>query len=493
MRNKDILREKAQSLPQTSGVYMMRDLAGNVIYIGKAKNLKKRVSSYFMPSKQSDLLVNYPKIAAMVELVESIDVIEVKSEAEALILESKLIKQWKPKYNTLERDDKKFLLLKIDLHTAIPQFRLTRNRTDKQSRYYGPFVNSAMLKKTLDELRVKYGILLGDARPKQIGQEKYQLYDDARSQIYGKHPNIVTKTEYHERVTKACAFLEGKVRGLVKEIEGKMLSASKRREYEKAARLRDVLFALKQTLEPKHKFIKVIVPAQVGPKNSLKELRILLGLDQLPVHIECFDISHISGTFVVASMVRFTDGTADKRQYRRYKIKTFIGNDDYRAMEEVVGRRYKRLNEEGRPFPDLILIDGGKGQISAALKAFKHYKLNAPPVVGLAKKKETIIFADSRPPLNLPLSSPAIHLLQRIRDEAHRFANTFNADLRSKKLKNSLLDEFKGIGDKRKQLLIKYFGGIENLKKASIEEIEEVEGIGPKLAEGLWNFIHGGK
>jgi excinuclease ABC subunit C len=214
-----------------------------------------------------------------------------------------------------------------------------------------------------------------------------------------------------------------------------------------------------------------------------------LGLPAPPGTLECFDISHISGTFVVASLVRFADGRPDKDQYRRFQIKSFVGNDDFRAMEEVVGRRYRRLRSEGRAFPDLVVIDGGQGQVGAALKAFLTLELTPPPLVGLAKKRETILFPDGRPPLNLPLAHPGLRLLQRLRDEAHRFANTYNADLRSKRIRESILEDFPGIGAVRRIALLNHFRNIEHLRAAGIAEIREVPGFGPKLAAELHEFL----
>jgi excinuclease ABC subunit C len=215
-----------------------------------------------------------------------------------------------------------------------------------------------------------------------------------------------------------------------------------------------------------------------------------LGLPSPPDAMECFDISHISGTYVVASMVRFAGGKPDKDHYRRFRIKSFVGNDDYRAMEEVVGRRYSRLREEGRPFPDLVVIDGGRGQVAAALKAFVALELPPPPIIGLAKKDETIIFPDKRAALDLPLSHPGLQLLQRLRDEAHRFANTYNADLRSKKIRESLLDDLGGMGAVRRAALLGHFGDIDRLRAATAEEIAEVPGFGPKLAGELHAFLN---
>jgi len=195
----------------------------------------------------------------------------------------------------------------------------------------------------------------------------------------------------------------------------------------------------------------------------------------------------------VASMVRFVGGKPDKRGYRRFKIKSFMGNDDFRAMEEVVGRRYSRLVEEGQSFPELVVIDGGLGQVMASLKAFEVMEAEAPPLIGLAKREETIVFPDERGELKLKPSDPALRLLQRVRDEAHRFANRFNADLRSKKIKESILDDFPGLGKVRRGLLLEHFGSIEKMKKATVEELSSVEGFGKKMAERLFDFLKTGK
>jgi excinuclease ABC subunit C len=214
-------------------------------------------------------------------------------------------------------------------------------------------------------------------------------------------------------------------------------------------------------------------------------------LPALPQGIECSDISHISGTFVVASIVRFTGGRPDKANYRRFKIQGNIANDDYRAMEQVVGRRYRRLADEKKPMPELVVIDGGRGQVAAALKAFIAADLEPPALVGIAKERETIVFPDARLPLNLPLDHPGLQLLQRIRDEAHRFANSFNADLRSKRIRESVLDEFPGMGPLRRRALLAHFGSIDRLRAASAKDIAEAPGFGPLTAQALHKFLSG--
>jgi excinuclease ABC subunit C len=479
------LKEKVRRLPDRPGVYLMKDRIGRIIYVGKAKALKKRVSSYFQPSRGFTM---HPKIRALVEMIADFDTIEVKSEPEALLLEGKLIKQWKPRYNTDFTDDKRFLLVRVDLREELPRFRLVRIRKDDHSRYFGPFAHSGPLRKTLAQMRRQYGILLSDGTPARLPDGSWQLYDDVRAEIYG-FPNSVTTEGYRERVGSACAFLEGKSREWLESLRSEMASASQRREFEKAASLRDIVFALEKTLERPRHFERTDPTALNARGSALESLKDALALPTLPNAIECFDISHISGTFVVASMVRFADGKPDRDNYRRFRIKGFIGNDDFRAMEEVVGRRYGRLHNEGRMFPDLVVIDGGAGQVGAALKAFAALDLAPPPLVGLAKKEETIVFPDARVPLNIPLDHPGLRLLQRLRDEAHRFANTYNADLRSKRIRESLLDDFPGLGPVRRKALLEWFGGMDHLKVATPEEISEVAGFGPKLAAELHDFL----
>ncbi|PXA03796.1 excinuclease ABC subunit C [Coraliomargarita sinensis] len=479
------LKEKVRKLPHKPGVYLMKDRLGQTIYVGKAKDLKKRVSTYFQASRK--LMIAQPKVRAMIDLIHDFEIILVKSEAEALLLEGQLIKKYRPRYNTDFTDDKRFLLVRVDLRETLPRFRLTRNRTDSGSRYYGPFAHSGHLRKTLAELRREFGILLHDAKPVDLGDGRWRLYDDARQEIY-EHENEITEEEYKERLDAACKFLEGKAREWLGELKEEMKRAAERRDYETAASLRDRIAALEQTAARTRKFERNLLHTQ-NSETVLEELKQKLGLARKPVHMECFDISHISGSFCVASMVAFRKAKPDRKNYRRFKIRSFIGNDDFRAMEEVVGRRYRRLSDEGKKFPDLIVIDGGAGQVTAALKAFLSQGLEPPELIGLAKRNETVIFSDGRKPLNLEHNDPALRLLQHIRDEAHHFANSFNAELRSKRLKESILDDFKGLGTRRKQQLLLHFGSIQKLRGASVEALTEVEGIGKLTAERLVEFL----
>ena len=468
-------KAKARRAPHTPGVYLMKDAAGLVVYVGKAKDLKKRLASYFVPRQRMT-----PKVAAMMDTVADMEWHEVRSETEALLLEGKLIKRWRPRWNILFRDDKQFPQVRVDLADALPKFRIVRARTTDACRYFGPFPHQQAVRRTLNEMRKKFGILLADSTPTALPDGTWKLYDDARSEIQ-KHANVVTVEEYAARVTEACAFLEGKVESWGEQVEADMRKAAADRDYEKAASLRDLLDALKRTTEKSRRFLRENPLPRRDEASALTSLAAALGLERPPATAECFDISHISGTLAVASMVRFVDGQADKSGYRRFKIKSFEGNDDFRSMQEVVGRRYTRLHEEHRAFPELVIIDGGLGQVGAALAAFKEHDLAPPPLIGLAKREETIVFPDGRE-LKLPRHDVGLALLMRIRDEAHRFANDFNAELRSRKLRESLLDEMPGLGPKRKDALLAHFGSIQKLRKATAAEIAEVAGLSDKLA-----------
>ena len=477
-------KAKARRAPHTPGVYLMKDPAGLVVYVGKAKDLKKRLASYFIPRARMT-----PKVAAMMDTVADLEWHEVRSETEALLLEGKLIKRWRPRWNILFRDDKQFPQIRVDLGDPVPRFRIVRARTTESARYFGPFPHQQAVRRTINEMRKKFGILLADATPTQLPDGRWRLYGDLRSQIQ-KFPNEVTAEEYGARVTAACAFLEGKAGEWADQLEVDMRAAAAARDYEKAAELRDLLDALRRTTEKSRRFLRENPLPRRDESGALDALAAALGLSRPPATAECFDISHISGTLAVASMVRFVDGQADKTGYRRFKIKSFEGNDDFRSMEEVVGRRYSRLAEEGRAFPELVIIDGGLGQVGAALSAFRKAGLTPPPLIGLAKREETIVFPEGRE-LKLPRHDVGLALLMRIRDEAHRFANDFNADLRSRKLKESLLDEMPGLGPKRKDALLAHFGSIQKLRQASVEELAQVAGVSDKLAAEIAKFLEG--
>ncbi len=487
MQNQIIeLRKVARALTQSPGVYLMKDRLGHVIYVGKAKNLRRRVSSYFQGSRR--FVRAQPKVAAMIEMVREVTVHVTKNETEALLLEGKLIKEYKPRYNTDFTDDKQFLLVRVDLQNDLPRFRLCRNRKGDGALYYGPFAQSGFLRSTLSEMRKKFGILLADAKPVRLDSGRVKLYDDARAEIFSSQ-NETTVEEYRERVDQACAFLEGKAKDWLKELREEMERSAEALDFERAAELRDLSDALAKTIRNTRRFTRHWPKPKDDERAMVDGLRNSLRLDRSPKVIECFDVSHVSGTFVVASMVRFVSGKPDKRSYRRFKIRSFDGNDDFKAMEEVIARRYGRLLMEKSKFPDLVVVDGGLGQVSSAMDAFESLECEPPPLIGLAKKEETIVFPDKRAELQLGQRDSALRLLQQIRNEAHRFANQFNADLRSKRIRESVLDDLPGLGAVRRKALLGHFGSIDRLKNTTVEDLREVDGIGPKIAEQISLFL----
>jgi excinuclease ABC subunit C len=545
------VRKKLADLPHRPGVYLMKDRFGTVIYIGKARDLRKRVMTYFQPSRRMgwDL-----KFRALTDAIHDLDVHVVRSEPEALLLESKLVKELQPKFNIDLRDDKRFLMLKVNLRDPIPRFSFTRLRTDDGSRYFGPFPNSGALRNTLALMRRQFN--LRGCRPLTPGPQDYKhcLYGNLK---WCTAPCIgnVTHEQYLEQVQAACDFLDGQCGELAGQLEAEMRKAAAAQEYEKAADLRDAIDALKQTTARTTRFERTPwnLPVSVMPERDNLELGKVLGLPATPVRIEGFDISNISGTLKVASVVAFRNGRPDRANYRRLRIKDVDGQDDFACIAEAVRRRYARLlresaERETRPaestetatrnteedaeaktaiveelremmahpyaaleqlkshepapgssalpaprsalaLPDLIVIDGGKGQLGAACEELKKLGLEGIPIIGLAKEFEEIYRPGESLPLRLSQDSNALKLLQRIRDESHRVANSYNAQLRIKKISESLLDEFPGIGEARKAALLKRFGSIQRLRLASEEQIAEVSGFGGKVAAELKAFL----
>jgi excinuclease ABC subunit C len=483
----ETIRKKLSAVPHKPGVYLHKDRFGTVIYVGKALDLRKRVSQYFQSSRRNgwDLKFN-----ALVEAICDFDVHVVRSEPEALLLESKLVKEFKPRFNISLRDDKRFLMLKVNLNDPIPNFTFTRFKKDDGARYFGPFVNSVGLRNTVALAQKQFN--LRGCRVFTPGENDYKhcLYAHLK---YCTAPCVgnVTREQYLEQVTAACNFLEGQCREMQSQLEVEMKRAAAAHDFEKAADLRDLIRDLNDTWKKTEKFARVPYTLQlsINPENDLVELAKILDLPAPPQRIEGFDISNISGTFAVASLVSFKHGRPDRANYRRFKIKTVVGQDDFAGMAEVVGRRYSRLKREAKPMPDLILIDGGKGQLGMACAELKKLGLEKIPVIGLAKEFEEIYLPDRSEPLRLGLANPAVKLLQRLRDECHRVANSYNAQLRLKKISESVLDEFPGIGEQRKKALLKKFGSVQRLRTATLEQLAAVPGFGGKAAGELKSFL----
>jgi excinuclease ABC subunit C len=508
----------------------MKDRLGTIIYVGKAKDLRKRLSSYFLPSRSR---LADAKTRALIHSIHDFEFHLVRNEPESLLLEGKLIKEYRPRYNVSFRDDKRFLLLKVNLEDPFPRFHLCRVRKEDGARYFGPFAHSGALRETIAWMNRRFG--LRTCRPLSPGEADYRHCNaDVIRNCTAPCVRRISSEDYRERVRQACDFLSGKSKDLLASLEEDMRRAAAALEFERAAALRDVLVHLRQTLSPTRTFRRGRGVPRTGdgidPRADVAELREILQLDRDPVVMECFDISNISDTHCVASMVRFRQGVPDAANYRRYRIKTVHGQDDFASMAEVVRRRYSRILLEARPhvpegledtqlgpvealrriereieareaagtspprhpfvrLPDLVIVDGGRGQLGAACKELQRLGLHDLPIIGLAKKREEIFRPDLPEPLRVDHDRGALKLLQRIRDEAHRWANGYNELLMKRRVRESLLDDCPGVSARRKAALLRRFGSVARLRKASAEEIASVEGIGPALAEGIRRFL----
>ncbi|HYE22703.1 MAG TPA: excinuclease ABC subunit UvrC [Verrucomicrobiae bacterium] len=590
-----VLSEKIKELPKRSGVYIFKDSSGMVLYVGKAVRLRDRVSSYFKDDDKRDT-----RIQLMIGQIADFDYVVTDNEVESLVLENNFIKQLKPKYNVRLRDDKNYLFIKINLQDEIPTIEYDRKPTDRKAKYFGPYTSALSIKETLRMIRRIFPYCAND----KVGTKPCFFYH------IQKCPGVcigkISPEEYRKHtIDKIISFLEGRQIEVLKELQGQMKYLAAHKQYERAARVRDQIFALNRVLErqklvytskvsqdvfslymdgvssinlfiiregkltQKENFIlentkqsegseimesfltryylessnlpkeimlpgkinetelnklflekigrkpKFIVPTR-GPKlqllklgtenakqylesqsdkhlleearlmSSLKELQRVLNLESLPARIEAFDISNIQGTNAVGSMIVFDFGKPQKAEYRKFKINIKDTPDDFAMMKEMLLRRFKHLpgssEEKVWAKPDLILIDGGKGQLSTAVSVLKTYNLQIP-IIGLAKRLEEIFLPRQSTPIILPKSSIALFLLQRIRDEAHRFAITYHRKLRSRGAIRSLLDQIQGIGPAKKRMLLEKFGSPQKIREASLTEISEV--IGSKLAEKL--------
>lgn len=477
------LAEKIRNLPNKPGVYLMRDRLGRVIYVGKARSLKKRVGGYFQPARRSGA---DPKLRALMDSIRDFDIEVVRSEPEALLLEGKLIKEYKPKYNVSFRDDKRFLLVRLS-RDPYPRFALARLKKDDGCRYFGPFTHSGSLRRALEFILRRFGIRA--CHPALPGERDYKhCHNDILRHCSAPCMERISPEAYAERIEQACLLLEGRNPAVLEELEAEMKKAAASKQFERAAQMRDAVYDLRATgRHNQRKFVRDL-PRASDPVAEMEALRTVLGLDRAPEVIEGFDISHISGTHAVGSMVRFVRGRPDKAGYRHYRIRSVQTVDDYASMLEIVGRRYRRLAVERKRLPDVVLVDGGRGQLGVAIAALNEAGVSIP-VFGLAKEREEIHLPGAGAPVGLPENSPALHLIQRIRDEAHRFANAHHESRRREKIRESLLDEIEGVGESRKRALLERFGSVQRLRNARLEEIAAVPGIGSKMAAELKRFL----
>ncbi|MCD6277043.1 excinuclease ABC subunit UvrC [candidate division WOR-3 bacterium] len=577
-------------LPENPGVYLFLDKEGNPIYIGKAKNLKKRIKQYFR--KDTGL-----KGSTIIRKAVEVKYIITDSEIEALLLEDTLIKKHKPRYNINLKDDKKYPYIKVSTEEEFPRVFLTRKIVKGKGVYFGPYTSAKSVRRTLRLLQKLFP--LRTCRYKKLPDKECLDYHIGRcpAPCTGR----ISREKYNENVQKVISFLKGRTEELEKELEREMWRASEGQEFEKAAVLRDRLFALrnlkssqnvifpdkrdldiiniagdrgfwiiavlqirmgrmfgketfaindplqegeasvleyfliryyreldfippvvyvpeefegmkrvekalgvtlKKPVRGKEKRLLLMAKKNAGVElegyrlkvkrsipGSLLELQRHLKLKNPPKRIEGFDISNISGRYAVGSCVVFVNGRPLKGEYRRFRIKSIKGIDDYRMMGEVISRRILRILKEGKQPPDLILVDGGKGQLNVAMSVVESLGLEGYNVLAIAKRFETLYLPNGSV-LQLPPDSPALHLLKHVRDEAHRFAVGYHRRLRGKKVKSSVLDTIPGIGEKRKRDLILYFGSEKRIEGASIYDLMKVKGIGPLLAKTIYEKFH---
>ena len=405
------IKDKIKNIPHLPGVYLMKNKDGGVLYVGKAKDLSKRVASYFQE--------NRPKTARQMHLMEnvkSLDYILTASEEEALIYEASLIKEKKPKYNVEMKDDKSFPYLKLTLNEKFPRIFISRKRIDDDSKYFGPYTRVKLLRSALSLMKSIFPLRTCPNIPEQVCLS-YHI-----GQCLGPCVGKIDEKEYQEIVQQLVLFLEGRKTELLDELTKKMKEFSKAEKFEEAALIRNRISALSEVPGKKMRDYS-------GWGDVALKLKKILRLPRLPFRVEAFDVSNIQGKSATGSMVYFYNGRPDKSNYRKFRIKEVKDIDDYAMIKEIVRRRYKRLKEEGDSFPDLIIIDGGKGHLKAGYEELVRLNLKRIPIVSIAKQEESIYTLNSNAPLDINKDSEILHFIQHIRDEAHRFALKYHHGL----------------------------------------------------------------
>jgi excinuclease ABC subunit C len=482
----DALTEKLKLLPKTPGVYFHKNDLGEIIYVGKAAVLRNRVRQYFQASRYRD-----PKTDLLVSEIVDVDWIEVESESEALFLEAEMVRRYMPRYNILLRDDKSTAYIRIDIKNQNPTVSVTRRPFDDGAEYFGPFLHAGPVRKALRYLRKAFPYSTHVTLPNRACLQ-YHL-----GLCPGPETADYDRKEYVRNLKMLIKIIGGKQQQVISDLNQKMQGFSANHEFEKAAKFRNKINALKslnhQTLFGDREAV------DLSKDHALFDLTQLLGLEVPPKRIEGFDISHMQGTDTVASMVVFTNGIADKGAYRKFKMR-IPGNDDFAHMNEAINRRLSEKNIRQWGVPQLFLIDGGKGQVGAAIAARDALKLDIP-MIGLAKKNEEIVVhkhksnvqinnevlkklkgfrmdeSDDFVRLDLPNTSHLVKLLQRIRDESHRFAISYHSTLKIKRQSASSLDEIPGVGPATKKKLLRIFGSTKNIQDASSGEVAKIIGI----------------
>lgn len=422
---------KVKSFPQLPGVYLMKDAAGVVIYVGKAKNLRSRASSYFLKAAAQD-----QRTASWITDIADIDFVECESEVDALLMESRLIKDIQPKNNKDLKDDKTFPYLMITTREEFPRIEVTREPKSSGVKLYGPFASAGALRGAIGVLQrifkfrtCSLDISESDERWNWFRPCLLASIDQCSAPCNFR----IGKEQYRRDIKRLQTFLEGGKKKLLEEMKDEMTSASKSLDFERAAILRDEIEMLEK-LDERGELDSHAQPEvfYIDPKKGLAGLRKVLGLSETPRVIEGVDIAHLGGGETVASLVQFIDGLPFKPGYRRFRIQDVDGIDDFRSIYEVVSRRFRKLSNEGDTFPDILLVDGGKGQLNAAMAAFRDQEITPPTVISLAKKEEEIFRPGESESIVLSRGAYALRLLQYVRDESHRFAQHYHHILRNK-------------------------------------------------------------
>ena len=479
---------RSQDVSTKPGVYVFRNAAGEVIYVGKARNLRNRMRSYFMPSTA---LKEEPRRRALIHSIASYETFEVATESEALLLEEQFIKQYAPRYNVALRDDKRYLLVCADLRETYPRFTFARLRKDDACLYFGPFPHAYSLRETIHFLESRHGLRSCDC-PEPTAENRQHCLEETIRDCSAPCLGKITPQEYRKRFEQALAVLRGEepARELLKELNEQMLAAAAKLDFENAARLRDMMDHIKTILEPARRFRNQTIARRTNQEANtagMDALQQALELAERPDYMECFDMSNISGTLAVGSMVLFRDGHPCTSEYRRYRIRNPEATDDTAFMREVLTRRYGRLLRENLPLPKLVVLDGGLPQVHAGREIFEQLGIyGRVPMVGLAKQHELVIFPDRPEPLYLERENPGLRLLQAIRDESHRWANGYNRKLRIERIHDSVLGEIPGVGEKRQAELLRNCGSIKRIMTMSATQLAaKVPGLGVKTAKRI--------
>lgn len=460
------IKEKIKSLPNAPGVYFFKDETGGIIYIGKAANLKARIQSHFAGRDAS------PKSGPMLEQIHNIDYTITASEEEALLYEAHLIKKNKPKFNVVFRDDKSYPLLKLTIAEEYPRLFITRRKKDDGSLYFGPFTNTKLLKRALALMRKIFPLRTCKKLPSSACLN-YHL-----KQCLAPCINKGNKEAYQKAVEDVVMFLEGNRKQLITNLNQRMALYSANQEFEKAVLVREQIKALLSLTTPEQE-----------KDEAQKELQKLLRLENPPRRIEAFDISNYAGKEAVGSMVTFIEGRPYKMNYRRFKIKSVAEIDDYAMMREVIKRRLTSLIEERQPRPDMMLIDGGRGHFSVVRDELKKAGFSDIRIAAIAKEDECLYVNSDGEPIELFKYPKVLFLIQRIRDEAHRFAISYHHKLRLKSVRVSVLDQIPGVGEERKRILLNAFGSPSKIRKAAADELAKLPTINEKLARRIIEYL----